>query len=180
MGEASELRVPTRPIAVELSLVGHPAEPAELFLGGAIPESRSQLAQEVAAMLEDGSGFVPVATGGTVSLCAKASIAWVALGTSVVSSGVAGAGDTGADGVPDAVEIGEPSEVVTLYDHRHNVRVEFAVNAALDGHVLYSSPEGRQRVVDHLNRASRYLWLWRGTTLYLINKQHVVRVLERD
>lgn len=177
MGEPSELRVPTRPIAVEIALLGQSPEPAELFFGGAVPDSRSQLAQEVATMLEDGTGFVPVATRGAVSLCNKSSIAWVAIGTSVVAGAPSLAG--GSDAVPEAVELAEPSEVVTLYDHRHDVRVEFAANAALDGHVLYSSPEGRGRVVDHLNRVARYLWLWQGTTLYLINKQHVVRVIER-
>jgi hypothetical protein len=177
MGEPSELRVPTRPIAVEIALLGQSSESAELFLGGAVPDSRSQLAVEVAIMLEDGAGFLPIGTRGAVSLCNKAAIAWVALGTSYLAGGVAA--PDGSDAVPEAMELAEPSEVVTLYDQRHDVRVEFAANAALEGHVLYSSPEGRQRVVDHLNRVARYLWLWQGTTLYLINKQHVVRVIER-
>jgi hypothetical protein len=176
MGEPSALKVPTRPIAVRLALLGQEPEPAELFFGGKIPDSRSQLAQEVAEMLENGAAFVPMATGGSVSLCNKSAIAWVALAT--VGAGSAGFGG-GVDGVPEPMENAEPSEVVTLYDHRHEVHVEFASNAALEGHVLYSSPEGRDRVIDHLNRPTRYLWLWQGTTLYLINKQHVVRVIER-
>jgi hypothetical protein len=179
MGEPSELRVPTRAVLVELALVGQPPAAAELFLGGTPPTSRSQLAAEVAAILEDGTGFLPVATSGVVSLCNKATVVWVALRGGSAASGTVGGGG-GSEGVPEPVESAEPSEVVTLYDHRHEVRVELAGGGAIDGHVLYTSPEGRNRVVDFLNRSARYLWLWEGTTLYLINKQHVVRVLERD
>jgi hypothetical protein len=179
MGEPSELKVPTRPVQVELALVGQPPAVAELFLGGVPPTSRSLLAAEVAAMLEDGTGFLPVYANGIVSLCNKATVVWVALRGNSAASGTAGGGG-GSEGVPEPVENAEPSEVVTLYDHRHEVRVELAGGGAVDGHVLYTSPEGRNRVVDFLNRSARYLWMWEGTTLYLINKQHVVRVLERD
>jgi hypothetical protein len=184
MGEPSELRVPIRPVAVELAMVGQRPEAAELFLAGRAPDSRTRLAADVAALLEDDNVFLPVAVAGAFSLCNKAAIAWVALiASSAISPGPASpAGDGGVhgDAVPEPVDNAEPSEVVTLYDHRHDVRVDLAGGTFVDGHVLYSSPEGGQRVIDHLNRTGRFLWLWQGTTLYLISKQHVVRVRERD
>jgi hypothetical protein len=180
MGETSELRVPIRPVPVELAMVGQRPEAAELFLAGRFPDSRSRLAAEVAALLEDDGVFLPVSAGGSFSLCNKGAIAWVALIATSAPAIMPPSGASHGDGVPEPVESAEPSEVVTLYDHRHDVRIELEGGTFVDGHVLYSSPEGGQRVVDHLNRAGRFLWLWQGTTLYLISKQHVVRVRERD
>jgi hypothetical protein len=157
-------------------MVGRRPEAAELFLAGRMPDSRSRQAADVAALLDDDGMFLPVGTGGSVTLCNKSAIAWVAL----VSTSHAPGGGGHSDAVPEPVDGAEPSEVVTLYDHRHDVRVELEGGTSVDGHVLYSSPEGATRVVDFLNRAGRFLWLWQGTTLYLISKQHIVRVRERD
>src|SRR5690349_15781744 len=111
MGDTSELRVPIRPVAIELAMVGQRAEAADLFLAGRAPDSRSRLAAEVAALLEEDGVFLPVSAGGSFSLCNKAAICWVALVASSAAVPSAGAG-VHADAVPEPVESAEPSEVV--------------------------------------------------------------------
>jgi len=174
MAEDQELRVPTVPVRVELALVGRAAEAVEVFLADVPRTGRSHLARDVVALLEDHAPFFPARAGDQVALCARAAVAWVALAT--VST--AGGGE-GGDAVPEEVQGVEPSEVLDLYDHRHDLRVELTGGAAVEGHVFDSSPIEQQRLADHLNRAGRFLWVWRETTLYLINTHHVVRVVER-
>jgi len=173
MGERTELKVPMRPVAVELALVGHEPGSAELFVPDVPRSGHSQLVQDVAEMLDEGDPFLPVRVGRHVTLCNKAAVEWVA-----VPPGSAGAGSRG-DAIPHEVE-SEPSEVLTLYDQKHDLRVEVVGGLTVDGHVLYTSPSGQQRVIDHLNRVGRFLWVWQGQTLYLVNRQHIVRVLELD
>ncbi|MCB9564546.1 MAG: hypothetical protein H6708_29530 [Kofleriaceae bacterium] len=179
-GPSEDLRLPTTPVAVHLVRAGHPRERAELFVAvsAARPRrSRAGLASDVAELLEAEPAFVPVrepdAPGGArIALVGKHAIVWVAVS-------LRGGEGAAVDGVPAPVD-DEPSDALALYDHHHGVRVELAGFDAIEGHVLYSSPADRPRLVDHLNLPVRFLRVWTGSALYLINKHHVVRVLELD
>jgi hypothetical protein len=158
-----ELRLPTRAVAVELLREGRDPERAELFVPEKIGASRSAIAAEVATLLENPSPFLPVREPdmeGRVALVGKHAILWVAVPLL-------------ADDDDD-----EPSGVHALYDHRHDVRVELDRIAPITGHVLYSSPADRPRLIDHLNLAVHFLRVWTTEALYLVNKHHAVRVLE--
>jgi hypothetical protein len=167
MGNSSdELRVPTHAVAVHLLRAGCEPERAELFVIDA-PRGRGAAATEVAALLEGGSPFVPVrepdAPGGPrVALVGKQAIIWVAVR------------------LGDESELGaEPSEMLALYDQRHDVRVELAGIDPIAGHILYSSPADRPRLADHLNQPDvHFLRVWTTHSLYLVNKHHIVRVVE--
>jgi hypothetical protein len=177
MEGAPELRVPKQAVAVELARAGRSPEHVELFVDGA--DGHTALAAQVAELLEASTQFVPVrepdAPGGArVALVGKRSVVWVA----VPLAHHAGGGPRG-DAIPPPLE-DEPSEIIALFDHRHEVKVELATDETLDGYVLYSSPADRPRLADHLNLPVQFLRVWTPDALYLINKQHVVRVLELD
>lgn len=185
-GTPVDLRVPTLAVPVELSRAGQARERVELFLPSGrageavVARGRTAIASELATLLEAEPLFLPVrehAPGGPrVALVGKHAIAWVAISLRAgAGAGVGGAGDAVPDEVAD-----EPSDALALYDHHHGVRVELDGGEAIDGHVLYSSPADRPRLADHLNLAPRFLRVWTATALYLVNKQHIVRVLELD
>lgn len=177
MGGTSELRVPTVAVAVELARAGRAPESVELFVADAPRRGRSALVSDVAALLESDHAFVPVreaaAGASRIAIVGKRSILWVA-----VPLRAAGGGPP-VDAVPELVDpADEPSEIIQLFDHRHDVRVELDAREGLDGHVLYTSPADRPRLADHLNLPVRFFRLWTRDALYLVNKDHVVRVLE--
>ena len=166
MGPTSgELRLPTVAVAVELARAGRAPERVELFVADTPRRGRSELASDVATLLEDVPPFLPVreldAEGGPrVALVNKQGIAWVAIALAAVE-----ADDDTTGGF-------------ALFDHDHEVRVELDVGVTLAGRVLYSSPADRSRLADHLNLPGDFVRLWATNTLYLVNKRHVVRVLE--
>jgi hypothetical protein len=176
MGGSAELRLPTLAVAVDLARAGVSPERVELFVSDVPRRGRSQLATEIAALLEAEPPFVPVrqvdAGGASVAALHKHAILWVAVSLREVGGGPP------TDSVPEEVDAFEPSEIIMLFDHRHDVRVELDTGAALEGHVLYSSPADRPRLTDHLNAPVRFLRVWTRDALHLVNKQHVVRVHE--
>lgn len=177
MGGSSELRLPTLAVAVDLARAGRAPERVELFVADALGRSRSQLAGEIATMLDGEPAFVPVRELDTsaeprVAALNKQAILWIAISLRDVGAGPV------SDSVPEAVDAFEPSEILTLFDHRHDVRVELDTGVVVEGHVLYSSPADRPRLTDHLNASLRFLRVWTSDALYLVNKQHIVRVLE--
>lgn len=174
MAGASELRLPTLAISVDLARAGGQREKVELFVADAPNRGRTELVNELAGMLEAEPAFLPVRepeAGGRVALVGKQAILWVAI--SLHEAGVAPV----VDGVPEEVPF-EPSEILMLFDHRHDCRVELDTGAAIDGHVLYSSPADRPRLIDHLNLPGVFVRIWTGELLYLVNKRHIVRCLE--
>lgn len=174
MGGSSALRLPTLPVPVDLSRAGRASERVELFVADTPRRSRTELVNEVAELLEAEPAFLPVRepeAGGRVALIGKHSILWVAISLREIGVGPA------ADGVPEEVGF-EPSEILMLFDHRHDCRIELETGSALDGHVLYSSPADRPRLADHLNLPGVFVRFWTNDLLYLINKRHIVRVLE--
>ena len=80
-----------------------------------------------------------------------------------------------ADGSDDL-----PSDVITLYDRQFRVEIQLVGGQRLAGSLFDSSPADRPRVIDHLNRARRFVRLWTPTDQTLINTQHIVSVREQE
>lgn len=157
----SEWRMLKLAIGVELKRAGRDPERAELFIDNVA--GASAIAGEVAALLESDTQFVPVrepdAPGGSqVALVGKRAIAWVAV--PLVRT--------------------DDDDTLALFDHQHEVRVELDITEPIFGRVLYSSPADRPRLIDHLNLGVHFVRVWTTEVLYLINKQHIVRVVELD
>ena len=164
-GSSAELRLPTLSVPVELARAGRAPERVELFIAGAPAQGRAAAAAEVAALLEAEPAFLPVrepdAPGGPrVALVGKRAILWVAVALAAL-------------GEPEADD-----DNLTLFDHDHGVRVELDVGDELAGHVFFSSPADRPRLIDHLNLPVHFLRVWTPDALFLINKHHIVRVVE--
>jgi len=157
MNVAKPLRVRKEPIEVELLLAGEPPRRVELFL--AEHGSRGFDRQSVLDLLEQSEGFLPACdreTGNWESFNSR-SVTWIGM------SRIATDTDESAN---------------ELYDRRKMVRVEFAGLRFLEGELLYSAPEESARVVDLMNRGERFLRLWSGDRVYLVNKASVLRVVE--
>jgi hypothetical protein len=167
MERKPELRLPTTAVPVTVQLIGGTNVEAELFVAEAARTGHSQLLDDVASMLDEGAGFLPVRVAREVQLYAKKAILYVAI-----------ARHDDADADHEEFE-DVPSEVLTLYDRQHHVKVELAAGA-LTGMLFDSSPSDRTRVIDHLNSAGRFLRLWTEGTHYLINKDQIIRVSEQE
>jgi len=163
--EESKLRVPTIAVPVQLALVGRAAAPAEVFVADVPRLGRSQLLDDLAALLDEAAGFVPVRGANGVALLAKHAIAWIAIAR------------RDQPFVEDQFE-DIPSEVMTLYDRLHHVEIGLAGGGAITGEFLDSSPADRPRVVDLLNRARRFVRLWTSDLHYLVNVLQIVDVRE--
>jgi hypothetical protein len=162
---SNELRLPTIVVAVRLALVGSLPSPAELFLADLPRRGRSHLLDDLAELLGAEAAFVPVRWSSRVRLLAKHAVAWIAVSRR-------GPVDPSTDFSP------EPSEELTLYDREHRVEIELVHGTKLIGTMLDSLPADRTRVMDHLNRAGRFLRLWTPDEHYLINTAQVVCVTE--
>jgi hypothetical protein len=161
-----ELRLPTQIVPVRLAIIGGAPTAAEMFVADVPRRSRGQLLDDLAALLVTDATFVPVRWSSRVRLLAKHAISWVAV----------------ARRDPDELVIadapGDPLDDLTLYDRQHLVEIELVHATKLLGTLLDSSPSDRPRVVDHLNRAGRFLRLWTTDEHYLINTSQVVAVTE--
>jgi hypothetical protein len=60
------------------------------------------------------------------------------------------------------------------------VLVELTSGKILDGTLFDSEPSDRPRVIDHLRRPDRFLRLWTEDEHYLINKDHILAVVEHE
>lgn len=175
MGGSSELRLPTLAVSVQLARAGKPPEHVELFVADMPRRTRTELVKELAELLESEPLFLPVRepeAGGRVAMLGKLAILWVAISLHELHAGEV------VDGVPESEVEFEPSEVMNLYDHRHDCRVELDTGLGIDGCVLYTSPADRPRFADHLNQPGVFVRIWTPDQLYLVNKRHIVRVLE--
>ena len=155
MDRKPELRLPTIAVPVTLGLVAGTSVDAEIFIAEAVRSGHGQLLDDVAAMFDEATAFVPVRLADQVVLYAKNAILFVSIAR-------------------------DEAEVITLYDRQHHVKVELEGDRALLGMVFDSSPADRPRVIDHLNGAGRFLRLWTEGTHYLINKDQIVRVSEQE
>jgi hypothetical protein len=164
MEQNAELRLPTIAVPVRLALVGGGIVDAEFFLTGSHRGGRGQLLEALAEMLDEDFAFVPVREPTGVRLLAKRSIAWACASRR-------------AD---DGEEIGEsPADVVTLYDRQHRVEIELVGGQRFSGSLFDSSPHDRPRVIDHLNRARRFVRLWTANDQTLISTEQIVAVIDR-
>lgn len=171
MRPTAELRLPMVPVAVELATTDAAASSCELYVPDMPRVGRHALADDLASLLEAPPPFLPVRSGGGVVLVGKRAIRWVALA-------IADAEVVPADGVPAPITQPEPSEVLTLFDSKHDIEVSLDDGHTLFGAVLHSSPADRPRVIDHLNGPPRFLRLWTSRAHYLVNKRHIARVRE--
>lgn len=151
------LKVPKRAVQVELHLYEVGPRRFELYL--AEQGARDPRPESVVARLEDDAQFLP---GRDVSeeewaLVNKAAIVW-------------------ADVPEEAAVLSLEEE---LYDHRRPLEVELIGGGVLRGELLYSAPDNRARTVDYLNQPGRFLRVFRGGGLALVNKGWILRAVER-
>ena len=164
---STELRLPTVAVPVRLALVGREPMTADLFIADVARSGRSQLLDDIAALLDQATGFLPVRDAAGVRLLAKHAILWL---------GVDRHDDDDGELDLDFPDI--PSEVITLYDRQHRVEVALVTGTKLVGMLLDSSPADRTRVVDHLNRPGAFVRLWTTDEHVLINKTQILHVTE--
>lgn len=174
MRPTAELRVPMVPVAVEISGVGSAPAPCEVYVADTPRNGRTAMADDLAALLESDPPFIPVKSAAGVTLVGKHAIHWLAF---ALHAPAADDGDDFGDTSPDSGPR-EPSEVMTLFDSKHDVEITLADGSTLIGSILHSSPADKPRVIDYLNRPARFVRLWTPRAQYLINKQHVARVRE--
>jgi hypothetical protein len=165
MEQNADLRLPTIAVPVRLALVGGSIVDAELFLPDTIRGGRGQLLEALAEMLDEDFAFVPVRESTGVRLLAKRWITWAC------ASRRGGEDESGDE---------SPSDVIMLYDRQHRVEVELVGGQRFAGSLFDSSPHDRPRVIDHLNRARRFVRLWTESDLTLISTDQVVAVTDRS
>jgi hypothetical protein len=162
---SSELRIPTKVVAVRLALGGSDPRAAEMFVADVRRRGRSHLLDDLAALLAGDAAFVPVRWSNRVRLLAKHAVAWVAVPR------------LDPDATP-SIDFSDEASELTLYDREHRVEIDLAYGTRLIGTLLDSSPADHPRVVDHLNRSGRFLRLWTADEHFLINTTQVVAVTE--
>lgn len=165
MEQNAELRLPTIAVPVRLALVGGSIVDAEFFLSDSHRAGRGQLLEALAEMLDEDFAFVPVREPTGVRLLAKRAIAWACASRR-------------ADEDEEFDE--SPSDVMTLYDRQHRVEIELVSGQRFSGSLFDSSPYERPRVIDHLNRARRFVRLWTENDQTLISTDQIVAVTERS
>jgi len=151
------LRVRKNPFEVELALAGRLPRRVALYLAEHAPHAFSR--QRVLDLLEQVDSFLPACdleTREWESINARA-VVWICLSR-------------------QSIEAEQSAE--ELFEHRKVVRVALVGGGSLDGEILYSAPAAEARLVDYLNRHERFLQLWDGDRLYLVNKESVARIAE--
>jgi hypothetical protein len=151
----SDLRIPTKELTIELMLLGGVTSTVSLHLG----EHEKNLLDP----LESGQPFLPVqeTDGGGWSIINKPSLLWASI---VLVDG--------------RLPIDVAVEEAPLFDCQVQVRVEFVQGEPLNGKVMYSPPPRQTRISDHMNRDAHFFRLWTSDHLYIVNKSHVLRLIE--
>jgi len=167
--DPAELRLPTLAVPVRLAVVGGEVAPAELHVADAPRAGRSDLLDDLGALLDDDEPFVPVRIAGHIRLIGKQAISWVAVKRRDQSRPI----PVGVETWPE-----EPSLVTTLYDRMHHVELALVGGTKIIGQLMDSLPADRPRTIDHLNRAGRFLRLWTEEEHFLVNKGQIVWVSE--
>lgn len=154
------LRTPTIALPVRLALQGDRPTPAALFVPDLPRHARAQLLDDLAAVLDEDRDFVPVLFGERRVLVNRSAISYVAVARRAPS---------------DDDEI---SDVHTLYDHRCPVAVTLHDGTPLRGTLLFSSPADRARLVDFINLGPRFVRLWTGDELLLVQRSAIRTLCE--
>jgi len=163
---SSDLRLPKFPVEVEVGFADGSSRCVDVYV--AEHTEHSYRRQHVIDLLEADEPFVPardVAENGHEhwAMINKATIAWVAIPL-----------DEGSLPVDDSLDASDTE----LYDVQSPVSVDIAAHPAVAGHVLYSPPAGRGRLIDYLNQPGRFLRVWTAERLVLVNKSCVLGVHE--
>lgn len=163
MVSSGDLRLPKFPVAVELSLAGRGPLAVEVFVAEHLATNYRR--QHVIDLLENDTAFLPArqVEGDRFLVFNKAAVVWVGIPL--------------ASGQLPVEESAEATET-ELYDTQREVEVELSTGASLRGNVLYSLPPESARVADYLNQPGRFMRLWTGDQVYLINKAYVLSVAE--
>lgn len=157
MRSTKPLQVRKNRLEVELALPGRPPRRVALYLAEHGPRGFDR--QKVLDLLEQVDCFLPACdleTGEWESLNARA-VVWIGMSRRSVDA------EQSAD---------------ELFEHRRFVQLSLTGSGPLQGEILYSAPEGEARLVDYLNRRERFLQLWDGDRLFLVNKESVLRIVE--
>lgn len=152
----SGLRIPTKELTVELAAQGGERSTVALYL--------AEHEQHLIDLLEADQPFLPVyAAGRGWSILNKHRLLWASIAL-----------------VDGRVPIEEADGEAPFYDCKADVRVEMIEGESLSGEILYSPPPGQGRVTDHLNRPVHFFRLWTAGQLYIVNKHHVLRLIEAE
>jgi hypothetical protein len=153
----SELRIPTKELTVELAVRDGKRSTVKLRL--------AEHEQHLIDLLEAGQQFLPVSEPERGwSVLNKHKLLWASIAL------IDGRLPIEEEGMDEAM----------LYDRQVKVRVEFVHNDPIEGDILYSPPEGKTRITDHMNRPSHFFHLWSSDRLYVVNKHHVLRLVETE
>ena len=155
-GETEFLRVRKQNIAVELTLTGMAPRTVEIFL----PEQPAQedRRHQVLDLLEKGTPFLPARDSktGVWEVFSKHAVVWVRI--PLESLGLVGDEE--------------------LFDIRQKVCVDLASGQPLTGELLWSAQQESTRVTDYMNSEGRFFRLWQDEHVLLVNKLHVLRLIE--
>lgn len=156
------LKVPKQAVAVELAFVGQAARRVEVFV--AEHQAHAYRRQDVLDLFEHEHPFLPAhdVVDQTWSIFNKDTVVWAGVSLPTARA---------------ALDDDETEE--ELYEQRRLVTVELVGGDKLDGELLYTSPAEHARVADHLNLPGRFFRLWCAERLCLVNKNFVLRVVER-
>lgn len=150
----SELRIPTKELTVELAVRGGERSTVGLHL--------AEHEQHLIDLLEASQQFLPVCDiGGGWSVLNKHRLLWASIAL-----------------IDGRLPIEEDMDDAPLYDCQARVKIDFAQSDSLEGEILYSPPEGQGRLTDHMNRPSHFFRLWTADHMYIVNKHHVLRLIE--
>lgn len=159
-GQTELLRVRRQSVAVDIALGAAAPRRVEIFLPEpAAPRDRRQ---QVLDLIEKGPAFLPAreTASGQWEIVHRNAVAWIRI-------------------LPESFGAeGDESDSDELFDFRQKVHVHFDSGEPLEGELLYSAQEQETRLTDYMNYESPFFRLWRGDDVYLINKSHVLRVLE--
>jgi hypothetical protein len=154
-----DLRIPKLRVRVELCVVGHAPQDAEIFV--AENEEHAWRRQDVRDLLERAPNFLPArdASRDEWVVTNKDALLWLRLVEP----------PPGEDPFFDAE---------TLFELQRAVRVDLTNGTTLDGDLLYSPAPGHGRVADYLNEPGRFFALWTNAGQAFVNKAHVASVRE--
>lgn len=161
MSQTEPLRIRKQAVAVELALAGGAPRRVEVF----VAEHRDNefRRQDVLNLLEHVQAFLPArdCSTGQWEVFNKDALLWI--------------------GIPLSPFGSEPADAdQELYEFRRSVRVDLIGAEPLHGDLLYSARQESTRLQDHLNEAGRFLRVWSGERLFLVNKAFVVRVVQPE
>ncbi len=155
----SEYRIPKREVPAEVSLLGHPRKVVKLFLH---EQAGTHAGPERPSDLLNGPGefFPAIEPPGKLVLLQRDAVMVI----SVSAESEFPPGEAGEDlaGIEEGARM---TVEVTLQD-----------GSALRGTVGFMMPEGRNRLIDFLNTADRFLTLREDSLARLVNKRRIVRL----